>query len=69
MNGFAATSKMESPLPMRMFETTKPGYETSDDEGQNVRLATVKTPNPVMNVALKPRRVKTQYPPRRGPNK
>jgi hypothetical protein len=43
-----------------MFETTKPGYEGSDEDGQKVRLAMAKVPSPVMKVALKPARVRTQ---------
>jgi hypothetical protein len=60
MNGFAASWMMDRPLPMRMLDTTKPGKESSDELGQKVRVATVKTLKPVMMVALKPARAKTR---------
>jgi len=45
---------IERPLPMRMLDTTKPGKESSDELGQKVRVAIVKTHKPVIMVALKP---------------
>jgi hypothetical protein len=43
---------------MRRLDMTKPGKDNRDELGQNERQATVKTPSPVIKVALKPTRLK-----------
>lgn len=55
---FAAVWRMDKPIPIRIYEITKPGKESRDELGQKENAATVNTPKPVISVALKPARVK-----------